>query len=283
MARGEPQTAMNYYNAAMKLFGGNPETHKQDGFPPGYSQEFSDAFLELERRFEAAKAAQSAAVARSIEQQEEEMRQAREETDQAEHPFSWVGLSPPPLLPQYTWDMPEGIRRTAVAFMRAYDIDRRANEANRAARAAASEEVRERYMCSFIGRDGQCASLVKYLAGLPATSTWTHDERRVQGNTAIRPGTPVATFNYFPGNKYGELTYGPPEHPEGEKGKSHAAIYLGQDARGIWVFDQGEGNPPRVHRIEFSKLGYEGGTHFYVVVPPSTTPRRAPIRTWLSQ
>jgi hypothetical protein len=268
---------MNYYYAAMKLFGGNPENHMQDGFPPGYSQEFSNAFFELEQRFEGAKAAAQTAAAA---QQEEEMRQAREETDQAEHPFSWVGLSPPPLLPQYTRNMPEEIRRTAVAFMRAYDIDRRANEANR---AAASEKVRKDYMCPFIGKNGECASLVKYLADLAETSTWTNGER-VQGSTTIRPGTPIATFNYFPGNKYGELTYGPPEARGGAKYKSHAAIYLGQDEDGIWVFDQGQPNSPRVHRIDFIRddgNAFESGKRFFVVVAPPTEPRRARIYTWL--
>ena len=43
---------------------------------------------------------------------------------------------------------------------------------------------------------------------------------------ALRPGTAIATFD--PDGRYGNHT----------DGRSHAAIYLGQDATGIRVIDQ---------------------------------------------
>src|SRR5215475_14032737 len=67
-------------------------------------------------------------------------------------------------------------------------------------------------------------------------------------------------------HRHGWLTYGPPEHREGFKGMSHAAIYLGQDEHGIRVFDQGIQNSPRVHQIRFDKAGWEGETRYYTVV-----------------
>jgi len=48
----------------------------------------------------------------------------------------------------------------------------------------------------------------------------------VKGNISIRPGTAIATFD-------GDGHYG--NHTDG---RSHAAMYLGQDAEGIHVIDQ---------------------------------------------
>ena len=87
---------------------------------------------------------------------------------------------------------------------------------------------------------GQCVALVQ--AGDPAvglTRTWTAGEA-VQGNTALQPGTPIATFDA--NGKYGN-------HLDGS---SHAAIYLGQDANGMRVMDQWVGHPASERVIPWS-------------------------------
>ena len=48
---------------------------------------------------------------------------------------------------------------------------------------------------------------------------------KVKGNQSIRPGTAIATFNSH--GLYANNSTG-----------NHAAIYIGQDAYGIWVYDQ---------------------------------------------
>lgn len=73
--------------------------------------------------------------------------------------------------------------------------------------------------------NGECVPLVQQATGAPATSRW-HRGSAVKGNTVIAPGTAIATFD-------GDGRYG--NHTDG---RSHAAIYLGQDARGIHVIDQ---------------------------------------------
>jgi len=93
---------------------------------------------------------------------------------------------------------------------------------------------------------GECVPLVQAATGAPLTSEWRPGVL-VQGNTAIRPGTAIATFD-----SNGHYT-------------GHAAIYLGQDEHGIHVIDQwndrdGEGRiirqqPPHVRTISF------GGQH----------------------
>ena len=66
---------------------------------------------------------------------------------------------------------------------------------------------------------GECVPLVQAATGAPRSTTW-QPGIEVQGNTNIRPGTAVATFD-----NNGRYT-------------GHAAIYLGQDERGIQVIDQ---------------------------------------------
>jgi hypothetical protein len=61
--------------------------------------------------------------------------------------------------------------------------------------------------------------LVQAATGAPRSAEWRPGVP-VQGNTNIRPGTAIATFD-----DNGHYT-------------GHAAIYLGQDANGIQVIDQ---------------------------------------------
>jgi hypothetical protein len=86
---------------------------------------------------------------------------------------------------------------------------------------------------------GHCVDLVKAAAGAPRTAEWRRGAA-VRGNPHIRRGTAIATFE-------ADGTY------TSEPG-NHAAIYLGQDATGIWVYDQWRGQPVHKRLIRF-----EGG------------------------
>ncbi len=72
--------------------------------------------------------------------------------------------------------------------------------------------------------NGQCVVFVQECTGAPITSLWKKG-KKVRGNSLINQGTAIATFD--------------------EKGKylnnstgNHAAIYVSQNATGIWVYDQ---------------------------------------------
>jgi len=71
--------------------------------------------------------------------------------------------------------------------------------------------------------DGECVALVEHCAKLGRSKTWK-EGALVRGNLALREGTAIATFV---GGRY-------PDTPHGD----HAALYLSQDATGIWVVDQ---------------------------------------------
>ena len=87
---------------------------------------------------------------------------------------------------------------------------------------------------------GQCVDFVKAAAGAPRTAAW-QEGAKVHGNPHIARGTAVATFE-----SDGSYT--------SESG-NHAAIYLYQDDRGIWVYDQWRGQPVHKRLIRF-----EGGS-----------------------
>ena len=70
---------------------------------------------------------------------------------------------------------------------------------------------------------GHCVDFVKAAAGAPRTTAW-REGTEVRGNPQIARGTAIATFE-----SDGSYT--------SESG-NHAAIYLYQDDRGIWVYDQ---------------------------------------------
>jgi hypothetical protein len=86
---------------------------------------------------------------------------------------------------------------------------------------------------------GHCVDFVKAAAGVPRTAAWWKGAE-VRGNPHIAPGTAIATFE-------ADGTY------TSESG-NHAAIYLYQDHRGIWVYDQWRGRPVGKRLIRF-----EGG------------------------
>ena len=118
-----------------------------------------------------------------------------------------------------------------------------------------------------IGKNSQCASLTHALAPeLPPTSQWLPDER-VQGNTDIPVGTPIATFNF-----QGETDtngYEPSEHSAGESGQSHTGIYLGQDTNGVSMLNQyPSSRGPKIETIPWASWGkhpLEGGSRYYTI------------------
>jgi len=87
---------------------------------------------------------------------------------------------------------------------------------------------------------GHCVDFVKVAAGVPHTAAW-REGAPVYGNRRIPRGTAIATFEAD--GRYASET------------GNHAAIYLDQDERGIWVYDQWQGQP--VHR---RLIRFEGGT-----------------------
>jgi hypothetical protein len=96
---------------------------------------------------------------------------------------------------------------------------------------------------AFEGRvigEGHCVDFVKAAAGVPRTAAWQEGDE-VRRNPHIARGTAIATFEAD-----GRYT--------NESG-NHAAIYLYQDDRGIWVYDQWPGQPVHKRLIRF-----EGGS-----------------------
>jgi hypothetical protein len=87
------------------------------------------------------------------------------------------------------------------------------------------------YICSspesYVGKKvgaGQCVEFVKQCSSAPATASWKKGPR-VRGNATIISGAAIATFDAE--GKYPNRSTG-----------NHAAIYVSQDANGIWVYDQ---------------------------------------------
>lgn len=99
---------------------------------------------------------------------------------------------------------------------------------------------------------GQCVSYVKRVCPtLPSTSQWKKGQA-VKNNTTIAPGTVIATFN------------------QNGKYEGHAAIYVGQSAAGISVYDQWMTPPtPKAVGQRLLRWGAPGnsnnGDNFYVV------------------
>ena len=78
----------------------------------------------------------------------------------------------------------------------------------------------------------------------------------VRGNTGLQPGTAIATFD------------GSARYANATDGSSHAAIYLGQNERGIQVMDQWAGSTAAVRTITSTNPGGKAantGSAFHVV------------------
>lgn len=97
----------------------------------------------------------------------------------------------------------------------------------------------------------ECPMPVKELAGAPATSQWRRGVK-VKGNT-ILPGTAIATF--------------PKQSGGGFRYSGHAAIYIGQSAGGIDVYDQWNGRRFNIRHIPFrcTNSVSNDGEAFYVI------------------
>ena len=102
---------------------------------------------------------------------------------------------------------------------------------------------------------GECVSLVKRLCtpAMPRTKNWKQGAS-VKNNKSIKYGTAIATF---PSGKF----------------KGHAAIYIMQDEKGIYVWDQynvpKKGVGQRFLPFDDSKSNSNNGNRFYVIEPPS--------------
>ena len=81
----------------------------------------------------------------------------------------------------------------------------------------------ETYFGKKVG-NGQCVVFVQQCAGAAMTSQWKKG-KKVKGNANIKKGTGIATFDAS--DRY-------PNRANG----NHAAIFVSQDATGIWVYDQ---------------------------------------------
>lgn len=113
----------------------------------------------------------------------------------------------------------------------------------------------------YLGRStgsGQCVALVRAAnPGIGPTRNWKCGPP-VRGNADLRPGTAIATFN------------GADRYANATDGSSHAAIYLGQNERGIQVMDQWAGSEAAVRTIPWrnpSGVAANTGTAFHVVRP----------------
>jgi len=93
---------------------------------------------------------------------------------------------------------------------------------------------------------GHCVDFVKAAAGVPRTAAW-RPGAKVLGNTGLPPGVAIATFE-----RDGSYT---------SRTGNHAAIYVGQDHRGIWVYDQWRGQPVHKRLIRLAGgLGSKSGS-----------------------
>ena len=113
----------------------------------------------------------------------------------------------------------------------------------------------ESYAGQVVG-SGQCVAFVEQSSGAPLTASWSQGAK-VKGAT-LAAGTAIATFGAS--GKYTNST----------DGTSHAAIYVGQNAAGIQVWDQWVGQPVHQRTIRFQG-GAPGvkpvndGDAFYVI------------------
>ena len=112
----------------------------------------------------------------------------------------------------------------------------------------------DQYLGQTVGT-GQCVALLQAAdPGIGSTSSWVQGSQ-VMGNSALQPGTPIATFD------------GSGQYANATDGSSHAAIYLGQNAQGIQVEDQWLGHPASTRTIPWNSTtgAANTGSQFYVV------------------
>ena len=114
--------------------------------------------------------------------------------------------------------------------------------------------------------NGQCPVLVQMATGAPLVATWLRGPL-VKGNKAIPRGTAIAVFD--PDGFYSNNGTYP----------RHAALYLSQDLKGLWVLDQWAGRDVSskgfLRQLPFgSRTGHNtvnGGDYFHVVLTAKYT------------
>ena len=130
-----------------------------------------------------------------------------------------------------------------------------------------AEKIVKEFKGKYVGKNKQCASLTHALAPeLPTTPDWKPGTK-VQGNSIIPVGTPIATFNF-----QGEPNtngYGSEHSPTGVPKSSHTGIYLGKDDYGVKILHQWEtSHGPRINTIPWDAWNgniMEGGSRYYTI------------------
>lgn len=102
----------------------------------------------------------------------------------------------------------------------------------------------ERYLNKIIGT-GQCVAFVQIAAGTPWTHLWKQGTL-VKNNYWLPRGSAIATFEN--GIYQNDTT-----------GHSHAAIYLRQDAKGIYVLDQWKNPDNSTHPVSERLIRFKHG------------------------
>lgn len=111
-----------------------------------------------------------------------------------------------------------------------------------------------RYRGRVVG-DGHCVSLIRLCSSAPVTRDWRPGELVNRINPPA--GTIIATFE---GERYPSVT------------GHHAAIFIEQDERGIWVWDQWVGKPVHRRLIRFrddSATASNTAQRYRVVLSPA--------------
>jgi len=105
--------------------------------------------------------------------------------------------------------------------------------------------------------NGQCVRLLQaIIPRMSLTIKWKAGEK-IKGNMSIPKGTAIATFfdGVYPNKLHG----------------NHAAIYISQDSKGIWVIDQFVTSNPQRQYINKRRLDFgdpkssNNGNLFYVI------------------
>jgi hypothetical protein len=98
--------------------------------------------------------------------------------------------------------------------------------------------------------NGECVALVQAYTRVGVTATW-RPEKTVKGDTTIRSGTVIATFE---NGRYANRAH-----------DNHAAFYLGQDASGVYVVEQWR----KLATIQKRRIPYKGKDRHGRYIDPS--------------
>lgn len=93
---------------------------------------------------------------------------------------------------------------------------------------------------------GHCVPYVQNASGAPETAQWTRG-KKVRGDLTIAKGTAIATFG--PDKTYTNSL----------DGTSHAAIYLRQDSKALYVYDQWINKDKSKQPVHQRPIRFQGG------------------------